>query len=110
MAMHNAGESIHVAVWPFVHELHQLAIRHYAFEGRCFVLKPTNWINPVLRLLNRKRVLPAVIAVEAVVGVVAVVAAFLSWVGRTGCLSANLFRLFHLGRLAGRCPVAGPED
>ena len=38
MAMHNAGESIHVAVWPTVHELHQLASRHYAFEGRCFVL------------------------------------------------------------------------
>ena len=38
MAMHNAGESIHVAVWPTVHELHQLSSRHYAFEGRCFVL------------------------------------------------------------------------
>jgi len=38
MAMHNAGESIDVAVWPTVHELHQLAIRHYAFEGRRFVL------------------------------------------------------------------------
>jgi nitrilase len=38
MAMHNSGEYIHVAVWPTVHELHQLASRHYAFEGRCFVL------------------------------------------------------------------------
>ena len=38
MAMHNSGERIHVAVWPTVHELHQLASRHYAFEGRCFVL------------------------------------------------------------------------
>ncbi len=38
MAMHNSGEHIHVAVWPSVHELHQLASRHYAFEGRCFVL------------------------------------------------------------------------
>jgi len=38
MAMHNSGEQIHVAVWPTVHELHQLASRHYAFEGRCFVL------------------------------------------------------------------------
>jgi nitrilase len=38
MAMHNAGEHIHVAVWPTVHELHQLCSRHYAFEGRCFVL------------------------------------------------------------------------
>jgi nitrilase len=38
MAMHNSGEHIHVAVWPTAHELHQLASRHYAFEGRCFVL------------------------------------------------------------------------
>jgi len=38
MAVHNSGEHIHVAVWPTVHELHQLASRHYAFEGRCFVL------------------------------------------------------------------------
>ena len=38
MAMHNAGEQIHVAAWPTVHEMHQLASRHYAFEGRCFVL------------------------------------------------------------------------
>lgn len=36
--MHNAGEQIHVAVWPTVHEMHQVASRHYAFEGRCFVL------------------------------------------------------------------------
>jgi nitrilase len=38
MAMHNSGENIHVAVWPTAHDLHQLASRHYAFEGRCFVL------------------------------------------------------------------------
>ena len=37
-AMHNSGETIHVAVWPNVHENHQIASRHYAFEGRCFVL------------------------------------------------------------------------
>ena len=37
-AMHNAGEHIHVAVWPTVHDKHQLASRHYAFEGRCFVI------------------------------------------------------------------------
>ncbi len=36
-AMHNSGEDIHVAVWPMVHDIHQLASRHYAFEGRCFV-------------------------------------------------------------------------
>jgi predicted amidohydrolase len=37
-AMHLEAERIHVAVWPTVHERHQLASRHYAFEGRCFVL------------------------------------------------------------------------
>ena len=37
-ALHNAGEHIHVAVWPSVHEMHQIASRHYAFEARCFVL------------------------------------------------------------------------
>jgi predicted amidohydrolase len=37
-AMHDSGEEIHVAVWPTAHELHQIASRHYAFEGRCFVL------------------------------------------------------------------------
>ena len=37
-AMHESGEDIHVAVWPTVHEMHQVASRQYAFEGRCFVL------------------------------------------------------------------------
>lgn len=36
--MHNSGEIIHVALWPAVHEMHQIASRHYAFEGRCFVI------------------------------------------------------------------------
>lgn len=36
--LHDAGEQIHVAVWPTVNEMHQIASRHYAFEGRCFVL------------------------------------------------------------------------
>jgi predicted amidohydrolase len=37
-ALHDSGEDIHVAAWPNVHEMHQVASRHYAFEGRCFVL------------------------------------------------------------------------
>lgn len=36
--MHNQGEQVHAALWPTVHEMHQVASRHYAFEGRCFVL------------------------------------------------------------------------
>ncbi|MGI8499042.1 MAG: carbon-nitrogen hydrolase family protein [Gemmatimonadaceae bacterium] len=37
-ALHDAGEDVHVALWPTVHEMHQVASRQYAFEGRCFVL------------------------------------------------------------------------
>lgn len=37
-ALHDSGEDIHVAVWPTVNEMHQIASRHYAFEGRCFVI------------------------------------------------------------------------
>jgi predicted amidohydrolase len=36
--MHNSGEHIHVAVWPNVHEMLQIATRAYAFEGRCFAV------------------------------------------------------------------------
>ena len=37
-AMHVTGEQIHAALWPTVHDLHLVASRHYAFEGRCFVV------------------------------------------------------------------------
>jgi len=37
-ALHDSGEDVHVAAWPTVHEMHQVASRHYAFEGRCYVL------------------------------------------------------------------------
>ena len=37
-AMHESGEDIHIAVWPTVHEMHQVASRQYAFEGRCYVI------------------------------------------------------------------------
>ena len=37
-AMHDAGEDVHVALWPTVHDRHMLASRHYAVEGRTFVL------------------------------------------------------------------------
>ncbi|MEO1649128.1 MAG: carbon-nitrogen hydrolase family protein [Pseudomonadota bacterium] len=37
-AMHNLGESVHIASWPTVREEYALASRHYAMEGRCFVL------------------------------------------------------------------------
>ena len=37
-ALHICDETIHAALWPAVKESHQIASRHYAFEGRCFVL------------------------------------------------------------------------
>ncbi len=37
-AMHSKNEIIHTAQFPTVHERHQIASRHYAFEGQCFVL------------------------------------------------------------------------
>lgn len=37
-ALHDSAEQIHIALWPKVHEMHQVASRHYAFEGRCFVV------------------------------------------------------------------------
>ena len=37
-ALHQSGEDIHLALWPTVHEMHQIASRQYAFEGRCYVL------------------------------------------------------------------------
>lgn len=37
-AMHHRGEAVHVAAWPTVRDTYAIASRHYAFEGRCFVL------------------------------------------------------------------------
>jgi nitrilase len=37
-AMHALGEQVHCALWPDVAESHVLASRHYAFEGRCYVV------------------------------------------------------------------------
>jgi predicted amidohydrolase len=37
-AMHAKGEQLHIAAWPDADDVHHLASRHYAFEGRCYVL------------------------------------------------------------------------
>lgn len=37
-AMHAKGEQVHVAVWPDLPDIHHVASRAYAFEGRCYVL------------------------------------------------------------------------
>jgi len=36
--LHASGEEVHIAAWPHGGEHHQLASRHYALEGRCFVM------------------------------------------------------------------------
>jgi nitrilase len=53
-AMHDSGEEIHVAGWPGVHEMHQVASRSYAFEGRCFVLA----VGSILRVKDLPPELP----------------------------------------------------
>jgi len=36
-ALHDEQEDLHIALWPMVKPLHQIACQQYAFEGRCFV-------------------------------------------------------------------------
>ena len=36
--LHDGMEDIHFALWPMLVDRHQLASKHYAFEGRCFVV------------------------------------------------------------------------
>ena len=37
-ALHHEGEGVHIAAWPTVRDAYAVASRHYAFEGRCYVL------------------------------------------------------------------------
>jgi len=53
-ALHDSGEEIHVAGWPGVHEMHQVASRSYGFEGRCFVLA----VGSILRVGDMPAELP----------------------------------------------------
>lgn len=36
--LHLSREDVHIAAWPWVKEMNLVASRHYAFEGRCFVV------------------------------------------------------------------------
>ena len=36
-ALHHCGEVLHFALWPALGETQQIASRHYAFEGQCYV-------------------------------------------------------------------------
>jgi nitrilase len=60
-AMHDTGEEIHVAAWPGVHEMHLVASRHYAFEGRCFVIA----VGSILRAEQMPAELPPLTAYAA---------------------------------------------
>ncbi len=44
-AMHAKGEQIHVAAWPDAPDTHHIASRHYAFEGRCFVICAASYLR-----------------------------------------------------------------
>lgn len=44
-SLHEQNETIHIAAWPHGKEHHQIASRHYAFEGRCFVLAAAMYLE-----------------------------------------------------------------
>lgn len=44
--MHSKGEQIHVASWPQLPEMHQIASRHYAFVGKTFVICAGPMLSP----------------------------------------------------------------
>ncbi len=55
-AMHDEGEDIHFGLWPAVKSSHKLASRHYAFEGRCYVVAMGQILhkNSIPKYLNLK--------------------------------------------------------
>jgi nitrilase len=44
-ALHAHDEQIHLAMWPDMTEMHELAVRTYAFEGRCFVVSAAQFLS-----------------------------------------------------------------
>lgn len=44
-AMHAQNEQVHLAAWPDLTEMHALAARTYAFEGRCHVLVAAQYLT-----------------------------------------------------------------
>jgi predicted amidohydrolase len=43
--LHADGEQVHIAAWPHCSEIYQLCSRHYAFEGRAFVLVAASYMT-----------------------------------------------------------------
>lgn len=58
-SLHDQQEEIHAAVWPEAREMYQVASRHYAFEGRCYVVVA----GSILRLEDLPSELPVAPAV-----------------------------------------------
>lgn len=44
-ALHFQDEEIHIASWPDMPDSHGIAARHYAFEGRCFVVAAAQYVT-----------------------------------------------------------------
>ena len=44
-ALHAQHEQVHLALWPDMTEMHGLAARTYAFEGRCFVVSAAQYLT-----------------------------------------------------------------
>jgi nitrilase len=57
--MHINGEDIHIALWPEIKAMYQIAARHYAFEGRCFVVS----VGSIMRKQDLPRELEVIPAV-----------------------------------------------
>ncbi|WP_339891456.1 carbon-nitrogen hydrolase family protein [uncultured Alteromonas sp.] len=43
--MHFQDEEIHVACWPDMADSHIVSVKHYAFEGRCFVISAAQYLR-----------------------------------------------------------------
>ncbi|MGJ8645450.1 carbon-nitrogen hydrolase family protein [Marinomonas colpomeniae] len=43
--LHHQDEQIHIACWPDMADSHAIASRHYAFEGRCFVVAAAQYLT-----------------------------------------------------------------
>ncbi|MBM7805232.1 putative amidohydrolase [Geodermatophilus bullaregiensis] len=44
-ALHAQDEQVHLALWPDMTEMHAVAARTYAFEGRCFVVSAAQFLT-----------------------------------------------------------------
>jgi predicted amidohydrolase len=44
-SLHDEAEDLHIALWPYVKEMHQICSRQYAFEGRCHVVSVGQIMN-----------------------------------------------------------------